>query len=425
MAHVLQALFAHLGSTEGIIMYSAEVLVEQPPHHEVEKSFDVLASVNRLRFDMQQFGKVLPETLERVRDEELSLLAEGVDRVARTEFKLKREGGDIQYFKDGQWQPYTGMLLAGERVAKQEAARDYRKQFLADAAVRDLMIGYKMRALQPNEQYVWASPYPYDVEEKYGASFLRDECGRSPDRKMAFLYRAYCEDDGTILLESQTIDKSDDEALAAALKAARSESTANLDDMVEANDAVMARKYGGEYYAGRREAEVRENAWQTIVQEQDLTEYLLSGLESIAATQLYGKELENTVKRHMYGVWAALSKRVAVNGARRMYDYRDATVASVVPVVHYALVAQEIEQAFSHFVTEGRVMAGCGGSIKILNGEEEILAAESGDVFASLFGSNEDKYGSLEFKCTKGHNNRRPRGKLIENCQVCKTSVRC
>lgn len=38
---------------------------------------------------------------------------------------------------------------------------------------------------------------------------------------------------------------------------------------------------------------------------------------------------------------------------------------------------------------------------------------------------DEDEYGSLEFECTKGHKNRRPRGKLIPKCTTCKEDVSC
>lgn len=39
--------------------------------------------------------------------------------------------------------------------------------------------------------------------------------------------------------------------------------------------------------------------------------------------------------------------------------------------------------------------------------------------------AGEDKYGSLTFKCPKGHTNYRPYGRLIPNCQRCGVSVRC
>ncbi len=39
--------------------------------------------------------------------------------------------------------------------------------------------------------------------------------------------------------------------------------------------------------------------------------------------------------------------------------------------------------------------------------------------------AGEDKYGSLTFKCPKGHTNRRPRNKLISHCTTCGVSVKC
>ena len=39
--------------------------------------------------------------------------------------------------------------------------------------------------------------------------------------------------------------------------------------------------------------------------------------------------------------------------------------------------------------------------------------------------TGEDKYGSLQFKCPKGHTNTRPRNQLISNCRTCGVSVKC
>lgn len=39
--------------------------------------------------------------------------------------------------------------------------------------------------------------------------------------------------------------------------------------------------------------------------------------------------------------------------------------------------------------------------------------------------TEEDRYGSLIFKCPKGHTNRRPRNRLIPRCKTCGTSVKC
>lgn len=44
---------------------------------------------------------------------------------------------------------------------------------------------------------------------------------------------------------------------------------------------------------------------------------------------------------------------------------------------------------------------------------------------ASSLSQDKDKFGSLTFKCPKGHTNRRPRNKLIPKCTTCGTSVAC
>ncbi|MDB5184926.1 MAG: hypothetical protein JWN38_734 [Candidatus Saccharibacteria bacterium] len=71
-----------------------------------------------------------------------------------------------------------------------------------------------------------------------------------------------------------------------------------------------------------------------------------------------------------------------------------------------------------------RVYSACGLSIAV--GEAAAIGEQG--VFGGTEGltlPREDRYGSLEFKCPKGHTNTRPHGKLIENCRICGTSVRC
>jgi hypothetical protein len=66
-------------------------------------------------------------------------------------------------------------------------------------------------------------------------------------------------------------------------------------------------------------------------------------------------------------------------------------------------------------------VSGCGGGAQ---GEKTDNPLDANDNQEAPH-DDEDQYGSLHFKCPKGCNNRRPRGKLIENCQRCGTSVRC
>lgn len=405
-----------------------EALAEQPLH-EQRKSFDILASVNMFRYDLDHFDRVLPETRGRVCDEELSYLSEGVDRATCTKFALKREGNDLTYYKNGRWQSYTAMLLEGKEIADLEAQADPRKQFLAEDAVNDLYHMYQMRKLRPGEQHVWSSRYRKDIENKFGEQFMRS-CGRYPDREMGFLYRASCNEMGDVILESQTVDRSDDDAFAAAADAAAQNPEISMGGLVHAYDDVLAQKHGGDFHAGRRDAEIDENAWSIILAQKDLIHYFLSRLEAIAAGPLQGHALEESAKKHIYGVWAAFKKRIDGESAQYIPQY---DAEGGMPVAHYAMVGLEVYNAFVEFASEGRVMIGCGGSISILHGEKDIMDASPADVFAAIFGkgkgedSGPDGKGPLIFRCKNGHLNRRPLGKLITECKIksCKNSVGC
>lgn len=42
-----------------------------------------------------------------------------------------------------------------------------------------------------------------------------------------------------------------------------------------------------------------------------------------------------------------------------------------------------------------------------------------------IYAGGKDRYGSLEFKCSRGHWNKRPAGKLLKYCKVCGEDVSC
>ncbi len=393
-------------------------------HHEGQRTFDPLASVRMLRYDLERFGQVLPETRERVFDEELSYLAEGVDKAARTSFPLTRsENGEIMYFTRGEWRPYMGMLLTGQATAHAEAKADPRRKFLAEKSDDDLLRGWQMQQLVPGQSLKWYSPYPQDAADLYGKEFIQ-KVGFSPHRQMGFLYRAECQTDGSIILESQTVDRSDDEAFVAAM------SGSNMDEMVTAYDGVlMDREPDSYFYAGRKGSEWDENAWEQIREQRDLAGYLLDGLERIAGSGAEGKQLEEKAKRHVYGVWAAFKKRL--DGETPVYAYTGYDL-----LTSRQMLALEVQGAFWEFAMLGKTLIGCGGSINVLQGEENIMNADPSDVFKAIFGGSSeesggprDKYGPLNFKCPKGHWNKRPRAKspkdFLPNCKHCNISLKC
>jgi hypothetical protein len=358
------------------------VLAEQPQKEQL-RSFDPLASVRMLRYDYDTFGKVLPETRARVQDEELSYLVEGMDRAARTEFVLRRNGNDLSYFNKGKWSSYTGMLEAGLLVASAEAQTDPRRQFLAEDATNDLFHNNQMRRLQPGQQYVWHSPYRYDVEQRYGADFMKD-CGRFPHRKMGFIYRAHCNEDGDVVLESQTVDRSNDKAFAAVLDVAHADPAIDMNSLVRTYDVVVSSKLGEKVYAGRLGSERDENAWAELYKHQDLIEYFLVRLENFAQLNLPSADLVRLVKRHTYGTWAAFKKRL--DG--EVFSEHVGRVGS--GVVSQLVLEREVHSRFEQFAREGSMLIGCGGRIMMLQNEKDVLEAEADDVFSAIFSKKSD-----------------------------------
>lgn len=372
-------------------------LVEQPAREQL-KSFDLSANVNLLRFDLENFGHVLPETRQRVGDEQLSHMVEGCDRASCTQFVFRRESDDLLHFDKGEWRRYGEMTERGLEVAELEALDDSRRLFFVDWA-RDDQVQYgRMRELRPGEQHYWFRSFPHGEKGHSGAAFLQ-ECGLQPEREMGFLYRASCRDDGFIVLESQTVDRSDEDAFAAAMQIGRDNPAAILNELRAAYDRKLMQKRGGYFYAGRRNSERNENAWEQLLKSRDLIEYLLDGLEDIARRLLPPLEQEQLTKKHVYGVWALFKRRL---DGEAITPQNLAPAGSVAYEAHRIWLAREVHRSYREFVAHGRVLIGCGGAITILAGEAEILNASSDDVFSAIFGSRETS-GATGEACVYAH----------------------
>ncbi len=357
----------------------------KPNHQEKYQSFDILAGVNAIKHDLEYSGYVLPQTREQVLNEGLSYITEGIDRSAKTSFVFQRRGDDLVYFYKGGWHPYQEMLDAGKTAAVYDAAIDPRRQFLVERADNDHYQHEQNKRLKPGEQRTWVSPYPHDVETRYGKELIK-QCGLNPDRKLGFIYQAKCLADGSIVLESQTIDNSDDTAFSAVLTAASSDPAMNMSQLVDVYDRFMNAKYGGSFHAGRRGITGYDNAWTEVLNHDDLIGYLVDGLISLAGSSLDEDQLAAATKQHIYGTWALFAKRLSGQSWRAV-DRLGVTRMDV--MARRIWLRQEVNRAYSEFVKQGRVLVGCGGEIAILKGEQAILGADSDDVLSAIFGGNE------------------------------------
>lgn len=386
------------------------------------RSFDVLASINLMRHDISRFGFVLDETRQRVYDEELTFIAEGIDRPLYSKFTLQNIEGSLQYFDRGEWRPYKSSLIRAEKIARREASEDPRKQFLHDWTINDELICYKLEGLGSGEVLHWDNPFPHEMHKRFGSKFLKEECGLQPERQMGFMYRAERHTDGSLTIETHSVDRSDPEAFERARRAVAANPDVGIKDAVGEYDSSLYEQTGIKHNAGRLDKEEVE-ACSFLAQNAAVIERYLDNIERLASSPIGEEALEKEKKRLTYGTWA-LIKELLDESALPLFA-RDEDINYLPP----DMIDHRTQQAYWAATARGEIMAGCGGSIS----GEILLAMSAEEVFGLIFnpGSSDaekvpsDEKGSLFFRCGNGHLNRRPRGDVIDVCTSCSVSVSC
>ena len=351
--------------------------VREVETHEEEKaqSFNILASVYLYRHDLQTFGDIRQETRQRVYNEELTFIAEGINRPLRTEFVIPSQNNQLVYFDKGEWQPYRLMLAKGLQAAQHEATADSRLDFMVTRAERDLQIHYEFSRLQANRTLAWSSSFPDEANYQAGGRELLIEKGYQPDRRMGFLYHATKLADGSQLLHTQSVDNSDAEAFAAAERAGnRPEAT--IDDMRAAYDQTLASKHHYNFYAGRPyEEDIHQNAWDVLRQHGDLLDYLFERIEAIAAYEVGTQaEFETQKNQLTYKVWATIKDRLD----------QQAMFGSYRRPLNETMFMQEIDTAYWQANVRHERLIGCGGSF----GADTLLNESPETAFNSIFGKS-------------------------------------
>lgn len=408
--------FVPASEEQGFLMLQTpETQIQSEELREEPKSFDVMASVNMLRFDLENFGSILPETKQRSYDEELTFVAEGINRPLYTNFNLKEKDGQLVYFNDGEWQPYISSLVSGLDTAKKEAQADPRKSFLVDMRAFDLEIGYGIEGLAPGESLRWCAKFPEEENKTYGRKFLKEECGLHPERKMGFVYKATKNFDGSLNLESHSVDNSDTDAFEAAMQ---SDDNSDIKDMVEAYDATLSQKHGKEFSAGRDTGGIsEENAWEVLQANEDLVEWYFARVEELA-TLVDSPELEDEKVLLTFGFWAAIKKRMDrdVGGAgieTAVYTRQNFPVPTSQEVL-----AEEVKRATIDLANKGEQLIGCGGSVSV-----KALSEQSPDnVLDEVFGEEKQPwYGRFKKKNKECVNCREEKEEVGEKdwCEKC------
>ena len=357
----------------------SEIYNQHSVNYEQASTLDIVASINMLRRDIADHGTILSETLDRVKDEELSYIAEGIDRHSHTSFTLRHHNEKgLVFFDKGEWRPYLGTLVTGLKVAEKEAESDYRKSFLVEMAAEDLETGYKMQKLEPGQSMVWYSAFPEQAHGQYGSDFMID-LGFQPKRRMGFIYKATKNEDGSVTLDSHTVDNSDEEAFAGAMQSAENDSGADIETLVRAYDGRMFLKYGKEFRAGRSsdDALTEENAWDFVNRHEPLFNYYFSEIIKLAYSDLSGKALRRAKERLTYGVWARTKELLEEEDLGLRTSYAN----DVSFYEQEQQIARDVENAHRNAAARGDIMTGCGGSLR---GESD--ESDPDKVFAAIFG---------------------------------------
>jgi hypothetical protein len=360
------------------------VQAEQPnntPQPETRRSFDPLASINLLRFDLETYGEILPDTRERVCNEQLSYFVEGINRASCTDFTLRRnDEGELTYFDQGRATPYKNLLFTGWRVAEAEAMADPRRKFLAEWAAHDWQVGMRLEALQPGETMLWYNAFPHRLRERYDDTFLK-ECGLQPERELGFIYYAEADENGSVRLRSQTVDRSDPEAFDAIDELLEYDPQADLETALRTYDGALAKREGGLFRAGRRDVDIMENAWDEMQRQKGLIQYMLEKLEDLARRQMMPEVRERETKLLLIGTWKEFKKRLTtpqliyeVPAGQNEYQY------------YQSLVASSAREA----IAQNDIPVGCGGALRLAAASEtgvDPLEMPIQDMFKQIFGS--------------------------------------
>lgn len=350
-------------------------------------------------------------------------LAETLDGRMRTSFEYGFDGHELYASDGGALGPIFEEALAdAKELAKRNTTLGFekRRREIELAEYRDML---KMASGDLPNTMITVSDFPPELMNS-----TKDVGGYNANRKQTMLRVITRRADGSLRMQSQSLDGSNRQALEAiyasfGLEPASGELLGQRiymeqDDEFEQeflidkltgvyDESLAAQNPGRCYQAGRRLPDTPGlETYQFVQNQADLVDYL-SG-------KMLGGDCS---EQEFYAVAATMASRYISGGKPTSYN-----VAGEAAVVTMPLL-QEMFVATSQARAARQVFSGCGASF----GPGGELGA-SGELAASGFGSKvgEDKFGSLEFDCPHcNKTNRRERNKLIPNCQHCGGSVKC
>lgn len=348
-------------------------------------------------------------------DDTVTWLAEVLDGQMKSEFTYNFDGEDL-IARDGS--RLDKIFTDSVSDAEAKALHDPKYQFELRRRKTELEeyqdILQMAKGSTPHNTIVVVSDFPEEVD-RLGRHFG----GYNVSRRQTMLRVITKNPDSTITMTSQTLDKSNRQALEAiygffGASPKRGELLgqrihANIDPksasgisdtLTRVYDNSLSTQYGGQWFAGRS-GDDRRNTMHFALQQTDLIDFYLAGDQD---------------ETSMYNLSASISAR---------FEGRSSDMSVLGNVVYLddkSRLYAEMQYQGDLARSEGKSFNGCGGT---LSADVEMSALGYGERNMQQSNDGPDGKGPLKFKCKNGHQNTRPLGKLIPCCTTCGVSVKC
>jgi len=312
-----------------------------------------LASVERLRHDIEKNGSISAEVWQRVIDEEMSLVAEGLRGNVTTSFDFIYSGNSLRA-ADGE--SFTDIAQKGVDYFYNKSQQDERYEFAYKRACHEqaeAVLAQRLANGEINAQtIITISPYPEEAAQKYGDAFMQS-IGYHPKRSAALL-RAIEKTDNGIRMHSRVIENSD----------LRRWNDTCFEGNIKSTDEALARQlYYAEpahivldkienQYAPIKDTDPRENVWDFLKNQKELSQHYFSEIEKLSNSSLEGTELKEALNTLRYNFWSAIRLRNDAGKQR----YLEGTAPGVV-----------MEQAGKEMLSRREVFVSCGMNVVPVN----------------------------------------------------------
>lgn len=337
--------------------------------------------------------------------------AEMLDGQMRTPFEYNFDGQELYASDNSALKPIFESSLIEAKFLPKELSFEHRRRQTELAEYSEMIS--MMSGKLPNTMVV-VSDFPPELSDS-----KQDVGGYNVTRQQTML-RVITKSEGTLKMYSQTLDKSDRRGLEAIYNSLGFEPRSGellgqrmhldmdeadqeflVDQLTGVYDRSLSNAYGGQWRAGRREP-FKQNTYDFVRNQTDLIDLFLEAQQADRADESFTYSLAATMQKRYQQNYTVESHQIGF-----MIDPSE--------------LVQEINLASNEAAKAGKTFSGCGISVGA-----EGLSLE-GQLSVLGFGnkSQEDKFGSLTFKCQKGHTNKRPHNKLIPKCKTCGISVKC